>query len=67
MIDSNETIMYENGRDAGYSDGFEEGVIAFLKYLKENSCFYDLDNYHSFRAIDIEYLDDLADEFLDNR
>lgn len=26
MIDSNETVMYENGRDAGYSDGYEDGV-----------------------------------------
>ena len=67
MIDSNETIMYENGRDAGYSDGFEEGVIAFVKYLKEHSCFYDLDNYHSFSAIDIDNLDNLVEEFLDNR
>lgn len=67
MIDSNETIMYENGRDAGYSYGFEEGVIEFVKYLKEHSCSYDLDNYHSFDAIDIEYLDDLVEEFLDNR
>lgn len=25
MIDSNETIMYENGRDSGYSEGYEDG------------------------------------------
>ena len=67
MTDSNETIMYENGRDAGYSEGFEDGVTAFSKYLKKNSCFYDLDNYHSFSAIDIDNLDDLVKEFLDNR
>lgn len=68
MIDSNDTIMYENGRDAGYSDGFKDGVMAFTKYLKENSCFYDLDNYYnSFSAIDIDNLDDLVEEFLDNR
>lgn len=26
MVDSNETIMYENGRDAGYSDGYDDGL-----------------------------------------
>lgn len=25
MIDSNETVMYENGRDTGYSEGYEDG------------------------------------------
>ena len=47
-----------------YISGFINGVNKFVKYLKENSCFYDLDNYHSFRAIDIDDLNDLADEFL---
>ncbi len=67
MIDSNETIMYENGRDAGYSEGFEDGVIAFTKYLKKHSYLYDLNNYYSFRAIDIDDLDDLVEDFLDNK
>ena len=26
MTDTNETVMYENGRDAGYSDGYDDGV-----------------------------------------
>lgn len=26
MIDSNETLAYENGRDAGYAEGYEDGV-----------------------------------------
>ena len=47
-----------------YISGFINGVRKFSKYLKDNSCFYDIDNYHSFRAIDIEDLDDLVDEFL---
>lgn len=67
MIDSNETIMYENGKDIGYSEGFEEGIMAFVEYLKKHSCFYDLDNYHSFSAIDIDNLDDLVKNFFDNR
>ena len=47
-----------------YISGFHTGVIKFVEYLKQHSCAYDLDNYHSFDAIDIEDLDDLADEFL---
>lgn len=41
-----------------------EKVREFVKYLKEHSCFYDLDNYHSFSAIDVDYLDELAEKFL---
>jgi hypothetical protein len=47
-----------------YVSGFNNGVVKFANYLKENSCFYDIDNYHSFRAIDIDDLDDLVEEFL---
>lgn len=64
MIDSNETLAYENGRDAGYDDGYEDGAAMLIEYLKKHSCSYDLDNYHSFEAIDIDDLDDLLEEFL---
>ena len=47
-----------------YESGFKNGVIKFVHYLKEHSCLYDLDNYHSFSAIDIEDLDDLLEDFL---
>lgn len=26
MIDSNETLAYESGRDAGYAEGYEDGI-----------------------------------------
>ena len=26
MVDSNETTAYENGRDAGYTEGYEDGL-----------------------------------------
>ena len=26
MIDSNETVAYENGRDVGYAEGYEDGL-----------------------------------------
>lgn len=44
--------------------GFINGVIKFANYLKEHSCTYDLDNYHSFDAVDMDDLDDLVKEFL---
>ena len=50
-----------------YEYGFINGVITFANYLREHSCSYDLDNYHSFNAIDIDDLDDLVDEFLDKK
>ena len=34
MIDSNETIMYENGRDAGYSKGYEDGLQNKIEIIK---------------------------------
>ena len=52
MIDSNETIMYENGRDfgysAGYSDGYNDGIITETNILSAKSTdsivlFYDTD------------------------
>lgn len=67
MIDSNETIMYENGRDAGYSEGFEEGIISFAKYLREQSFLCDSNDWHSFNAIDVDDLDDFVKDFLENR
>ena len=48
-----------------YETGFKNGVIAFANYLKKHFCSYDLDNYHSFDAIDIDDLDDSVEEFLD--
>ena len=50
-----------------YESGFKNGVIKFANYLKNHSCSYDLDNYHSFDAIDIEDLDNLVEEFLDKK
>lgn len=47
-----------------YKEGYKDGVVEFVKYLKDNSCFYDIDNYHSFKAVNIDDLDDLVEEFL---
>lgn len=50
-----------------YESGCISGVLKFVEYLKAHSCSYDLDNCHSFSAIDIDCLDDLAKEFLDKK
>ena len=34
MIDSNETLMYENGRDVGYIEGYEAGIMAKVEKLE---------------------------------
>lgn len=47
-----------------YESGFQDGVIKFANHLKEHSCFYDLDNYFSFDAVDIDNLDYLVEKFL---
>lgn len=41
-----------------------EVIKEFVKRLKEHSCFYDLSNYHSFRAVDVDDIDDIAKEML---
>ena len=39
-----------------------EAIKEFAERLKEHVCFYDLDNYHSFSAVDIDVLDDIVKE-----
>ena len=36
MIDSNETTAYENGRDAGYAEGYEDGLKNTKGFIEEN-------------------------------
>lgn len=36
MIDSNEALMYENGRDAGYLEGYEDGLMFKIKTIEPN-------------------------------
>lgn len=42
----------------------------FVGYLKEHSCMYDYDttgHYHSFRAVDVDDMDDLLEEFMEGK
>lgn len=45
-------------------DPARDTIKEFVEYLKKHSCFYDLDNYCSFSAVDVDNLDELAEEFL---
>ena len=38
-------------------------VRNFVKFLKEHACDYDIDNHHSFSAIDVEELDELLEDW----
>lgn len=42
----------------------EEAIEEFAAKLKEHKCSYDLDNYHSFEAIDVDDIDEVVKEFL---
>lgn len=39
MTDSNETIMYENGRDAGYSEGYEDALEHVATIICNEACY----------------------------
>jgi hypothetical protein len=43
---------------------YEDGVVAFAKYLKEHAFMCDPDNRFSFYAIDVDDLDDFIEDFL---
>ena len=43
MIDSNETIMYENGRDCGYEEGFDDCRSELMEVIE--SLAYEVANH----------------------
>ena len=53
--------------EQAYKNGRENGIKEFANYLKEHSFWVDNDNYFSFRAIDIDDLDDFVKEFLKDK
>lgn len=61
---------YENGKTVGYfkgwGHGYEDGVMEFAEYLKENSFLCDSNDSFSFQAINVEDdLDDMVKDFLE--
>lgn len=48
----------------------EKLLKEFVGYLKEHSCMYDYDttgHYHSFRAVDVDDMDDMLEEFMEGK
>ena len=50
-----------------YAECQLDNLKSFVKYLKKHACSYDLDNYHSFSAIDVENIDDFLTEFMEGQ
>ena len=42
----------------------KQTVLEFVERLQGYKCNYDLDNYHSFEAIDVDDIDEVVKEFL---
>lgn len=58
-------LQYDrNQYNKGFEDGFEKGVKTFAERLKKHKCSYDLPDYHSFDAVDIEDIDNLLKELI---
>ena len=53
--------------EIAYNNGYKWGIIKFANYLIDHSFLCDPDNGHSFRAIDIDDLDELVEDFLKGR
>lgn len=47
-----------------YDKGYSDGVRAAFKKIREHYCSYDLDNYHYFRAVDEETIDEIYNEMV---
>jgi hypothetical protein len=50
--------------EQAYKNGYNAALRELAEQLKKYACFYDLDNYHSFEAVAIEVIDDIANELI---
>lgn len=70
MIDSNETVMYENGRDSGYAEGYEDGLEIKLETFNPHpteaiTLFFNMENLSLDKVANI--IDMLRDKFPENK
>lgn len=65
MIDSNETIMYEYGRDSGYSDGYESAMRIVKENLDEWVCTGQYSNGKDYKYIPYEYYEEIMNKVID--
>lgn len=47
-----------------YKNGYNAALKDLTEALKEHAHLYNLETYHSFYAIDIEYIDDIVEELI---
>ena len=64
MVDSNETVMYENGYDNGYSDGFRTLLEIVKEKLDECVCTCEYANGEDYKYIPYEYYEEIMNELL---
>lgn len=64
MIDSNETIMYENGKDSGYSEGYETAIKIVKEKLDECVCTGEYPNGEDYKYIPYEYYEEIMCELI---
>lgn len=64
MVDSNETVMYENGYENGYSDGFRTSLETVKEKLDECVCTGEYLSGEDYKYIPYEYYEEVMNEFL---
>lgn len=65
MVDSNEAVMYENGRDTGYSDGFESALGLIKEKLDACVCTGEYPSGEDYKYIPYEYYEEVMNELLE--
>lgn len=65
MVDSNETIMYESGRDQGYSVGYLEALETVEERLNECVRAIEYPNGEEYKYIPYECFREVMNDLLD--
>ena len=50
--------------ELAYKNGYKDGILQFVNYLKNHSFLCDPEHRFSFDAIDVDNLDDFVEDFL---
>lgn len=65
MIDSNETVMYENERDSDYLNGYKSAMRIVKEKLDECVCTGEYPNGEDYKYIPYEYYEEIMCELID--
>lgn len=66
MVDSNETVMFESGKELGYSEGYDNAVETIKDKLGKCVCVGEYPNGKEYKYIPYEYYDEVMNEVLSN-